>query len=209
MDKKYLALVFVGLAGCGALAPKESATKENAAQVNAAPALDKSGETDIAYAIEVQQGDDAVLVKEDHKFHSGDRFRLLFRPDFDAHIYVVNRGRGQSTYQTIFPRRLVEIGTEVRVPGADIGGDQGWMRMDAQAGNENLILIAATVPLDELDGMSQEMDREEFEARLATVERKYRPTSSRRFEDKDWVKVFAARGRGEMAIILRLPLEHR
>ena len=204
MKRRYVLGALIGLFGCG------GREKERADAKGAPPAVDTSAEKEIAYSIELEQGGELLHVGDDWQFHSGDRFRLLFRPEFDAYVYVVNRGPAQSAYQMLFPNPRIALqnpipaGKEVRVPDSDTA----WLHMDNQPGNENLILIAATTPLTELDGMGPNVDRDDFEARLANVERKRRPSSSRRFEDKNWVKLFAARGKEDLAIVLRLPLLH-
>jgi hypothetical protein len=205
MNRRYFLNAIAGslaLAGC--------ARKPDADETGAPPAVDKSAEAEIGYAIELEDSGTAVRVKEDRRFHSGDRFRFLFRPGFDAHVYLVNRGPGQASYQVLFPsdriavRNPIASGKSVTVPDPDTG----WLRMDASHGEENLILIAATAPLEEFSGIGADVGRDEFESKLAAVERRYRPNSSRRFEDGDWVKLFAARGRQDLAIVVRLPLLH-
>jgi hypothetical protein len=182
------------------------------------PAVDKSGESEIAYAIELDDPANPGMpmrVREDHEFHSGDRFRFLFQPGFDAYVYLFNRGPGQASYQALFPNPKIAIpnpipsGKTVTVPAPDMG----WLRMDQRKGEENLVLIASVMPLDEMqadasDGQAGAIGRDDFESRLAQVERRARPSSSRRFEDKDWVKLFAARDKGDVAIVQRLPLLH-
>ena len=174
------------------------------------PAVDKSAESEIDYGIELDDSGNTLRVKEDRAFHSGDRFRFLFRPGFDAYVYLFNRGPGQTSYQALFPnpripvRNPIPSGKSVTVPDADAG----WLRMDQRKGEENLVLIASVAVLDEMQPTDGAIGRDEFESRLAQVERRCRPTSSRRFEDKDWVKLFAAREKGDLAIVQRLPLLH-
>lgn len=189
-----------GLLGCGERGKEPVAGKEPVEEKSAPAPVDTSAEREVAYAIEIDQSRGPVRVGEDWRFHSGDRCRILFRPGFDAYVYVVNRGPRQMAYQMLFPsdriaaRNPIPAGSEVRVPGAETA----WLHMDEDAGDENLILIASTAPFAEFDGMAGEVGREDFEAKLAKVERKRRPASSRRFEDKDWVKLFAARGKEEI-----------
>jgi len=174
------------------------------------PAVDKSGESEIAYAIELDDSGNPIRVKEDRAFHSGDRFRFILRPGFDAYVYLFNRGPGQTEFQKLYPspripqHNPIPAGKEVVVPDPDTG----WLRMDKSKGEENLVLIASVAALDEMQAPDSTIGRDEFESRLAKVERRYRPSSSRRFEDKDWVKLFAAREKGDLAIVQRLPLLH-
>ena len=209
----------LGLAACsGGGGDKAAASKDGTAELPLPP-VEKSGESELAYAIEVRTdgGADAPntgMVREDRRFRSGDKFRLIFRPEFAAHVWVVARGPRQSTYQVLFPseraslKNPIAAGEKVTVPDED----SGWMRMDNQPGEENLVVVASTATLTEFAGMGSTVEREDFEARLAEVERRHRPSSSRRFEDGEWVKLFAARGSGakgeQLAIVVRLPLLH-
>jgi hypothetical protein len=80
--------------------------------------------------------------------------------------------------------------------------------LDNRPGIENVVLIASAMPLVEFNTPEQTIPRDECEDRIALLERDFRPSSSRRFEDKDWTKLFAAKGE-RTAILLRLPLDHR
>ena len=205
----------LGLAGCGREgAPEKSAAPaaSTATSTNEAPpALDKSSESELAYAIELQVTGNPVQVREDRKFRSGDLFRFVFRPEFDAYVYMVARGPSQANYTVLYPgerttaRNPIPAGEKVTVPNPDLG----WLHMDNEKGDENLILIASTSPLAEFAGMGTTVEREDFESRLAEVERQHRPASYRRFEDGEWVKLFAARGKESLAIVLRIPLLHQ
>lgn len=177
------------------------------------PAPERPAESAIAYAIQIQGSNEAAtdpaFVGEDRKFASGDRLRFVFRPEFDAHLYLVNRGPRQSVYQVLFPSERIALhnpipsGQKLSIPDAS-----GWLRLDAEPGDENLILVASTAAIPEFDGLGPTVDRDDYESRLAQVERRSRPRSSRRFEDGDWVKLFAARGKENLAIVLRIPLLH-
>ena len=185
-----------------------------AAQTGAVPqrrGLDTITSSPSAYAIELQVSGNPVPVREDRKFRSGDLFRFVFRPEFDAHVYMVARGPRQANYTVLYPGERasapnpIPAGEKVTVPNADIG----WLHMDNEKGDENLILIASTAPLAEFAGMGTTVEREDFESRLAEVERQHHPASYRRFEDGDWVKLFAAKGKESLAIVLRIPLLHQ
>lgn len=199
----FVATVVGGLAVAGC-------SRRRAANDAAPPAVDKSEEAELDYAIELDDSGHSIRVREDRKFHSGDGFRFLFRPGFNAYVYLVNRGPGQQSYQVLFPSERIGVrnpigkGRLVTVPDPATG----WLRMDANQGDENLVLIAASVPLEEFTQMPASVGRDEFESRLAAVERRCRSTSSRRFEDGDWVKLFAAGGKRDLAIVVRLPLWH-
>jgi len=175
------------------------------------PSPEASTEKELAYALELKEESGTRRVKESYRFASGDQFRVVFRPGFRAYVYLVNRGAGQASYSMLFPHPKIAVenpipsGKALSVPDVE----SGWMRFDDREGDENFILIASTVPLEEMMGLGKTVPRDDFEARLAKVERKFRPSSSRRFEDSEWVKLFAARQNQEdLALILRLPLQH-
>jgi hypothetical protein len=174
----------------------------------AGSALDTSNEREISYSIEREEQGKAVRVPETFQFKSGDRFRLRFRPGFSAFVYVANRGKGENSYSVLFPlpaersRNPLAVGTEVVLPN-----DKEWMRFDKVAGNEYLFLIAASKALVDLEQIGAQIPRDTFESQLAGIERQYQPTSSRRFQDGDLTKFFAAR-EGDIAIVVRLALQH-
>jgi len=174
------------------------------------PAAEKSDEKQIDYSIELEDGGKAVKVKETRQFRSGERFRFRFKPGFESHIYLLHRGPGESFWSVLFPNRKIDIknpihsGTVVTIPDEQTG----WLRIDDRKGNEHLVMIAATTPLQEFAVESNRISRDDFEDRIADVERLFRPTSSRRFEDDGWVKLFAAGPADKLAIVLTLPLMH-
>jgi hypothetical protein len=183
-------------------------TKPQPPPRTAAPALDTSSEREISYLIEREEQGHTAPAPEDFQFRSGDRFRFRFRPGFPAYMYVANRGSHQAAYRVLFPageersRNPLKAGTPVALPI-----DAEWLRLDESPGNEYLVLIASTVRLSELE-QTAEIPRDTFEAQLAGIERRYQPDSSRRFRDGDWTKFFAAR-EGDLALVVRLALEHR
>ena len=185
-----------------------------AAQTGAVPqrrGLDTITSSPSAYAIELQVSGNPVQVREDRKFRSGDLFRFVFRPEFDTHVYMVAREPRQANYTVRYPGdrasapNPIPAGEKVTVPNTDVG----WLHMDNEKGDDTLILIASTAPLAEFAGMGTTVEREDFESRLAEVERQHHPASYRRFEDGDWVKLFAAKGKESLAIVLRIPLLHQ
>ncbi len=215
LSRRYFASIAAGvltLTGCGSEGAPAKSVASPATPPNEVPAaLDKSAEAELAYAIELQVSGNPVPVREDRKFRSGDLFRFVFRPEFDAHVYMVARGPRQANYTVLYPGERasapnpIPAGEKVTVPNTDVG----WLHMDNEKGDENLLLIAATSPLAEFAGMGTTVEREAFESRLAEVERQHHPASYRRFEDGDWVKLFAAKGKDSLAIVLRIPLLHQ
>jgi hypothetical protein len=171
-------------------------------------ALDAS-ELRLDYAIYLEDGGSAKPIDEKHHFRSGEQFRIELRPAFPAHIYLLNRGPRQERYSRLFPvsgkplENPLEPNRAVMLPG-----NNEWYTLDNRPGVENVVLIAAAFPLVEFNTPEQSIPRDECEDRIALLERDYRPSSSRRFEDKGKVKLFAAR-EAKTVIVLRLPLDHR
>lgn len=174
------------------------------------PRTEKTNEKQIDYCVEVDDTGGPSKVAETREFHSGERFRFRFRPGFESHIYILNRGPGESFWTVLFPHPRIDIknpihaGKIVTIPDEQTA----WLRIDERKGNEHLVLIAATIPLQEFAVESDRVSRDDFEDRIANIERRYRPASSRRFEDDTWVKLFAAGTSDKLAIVLNLPLLH-
>jgi hypothetical protein len=173
------------------------------------PALDTSKERDLSYMIEREvDGQPVVVHGDDLEFRNGERFRVRFRPGFKAYIYVANRGSHQDSYHLLFPangadhdQNPLDKGTATSLPPAP-----AWLKLDQSPGDEYLTLIASTVPLEEF-GNTTEIPREKFDSELTDIERQYQPTSSRRFQDGDWTKYFAARD-GDLVLVAKLALRH-
>ncbi len=171
--------------------------------------LDMSGELELDYAILLDDDGAERRIDEKRRLRDNDRFRVQLKPGFAAHVYLLNRGTVQPHYTFLYPNPKIsrenplEAGRAVTLPGGS-----EWFTLDKASGVENLVLIASPVALVEFNTPERTIPRDECEARLALVERDYRPKSSRRFEDRDWVKLFAARG-AKTAFVLRLPLDHR
>jgi hypothetical protein len=166
-------------------------------------------ELQLDYAILLKDSGGAKRINEKYHFQNGDRFQLELRPAFAAHVYLLNRGPKQGSDQFLYPSPKISIENPLE-PNKAItlpGGDE-WFTIDSQAGVENVTLIAADHPVVEFNTPERSIARDEFENRLSLIERDYRPTSSRRFEDKEWVKLFAA-GDPRTVIVMRLPLDHQ
>jgi hypothetical protein len=174
-----------------------------------AQAQNMAGELELDYAILLEEHGQPRRITEKHQFHSGDRFRIEVRPAFDAHLYLLNRGSAQDHYSRLFPNSKVAV--ENPLPArrvVTLPSDRDWYTLDSPQGVENVVLVAAAYAPAELNMPEESMAREEVENRLALLERDYRPSSSRRFEDRDWVKLFASKD-AKTVMLLRIPLEHR
>jgi hypothetical protein len=210
-------LFLAGLTGLGAftsgcskiwMGDKKDDPKTDPGKPTPAPSL-TAGEKTFLYAIEVQRPGGPQLVKEDYSFRSGDGFRLRLKPGFNAYVYVLNRGNREKGFKLLFPSLLVRARNPIASGGEAVIPDdpQKWMRMDEVAGEENFILVASMSPLPDLED-PQRTSANEVDQTLTSIEREYRPQSSRRFEDGDWVKVLAADGGKDIAMVLRIPLRH-
>ena len=79
--------------------------------------------------------------------------------------------------------------------------------MDQTAGDMRISAVdCVDGGLPEL-GTGTQIGRDQFDAQMAEIERRYQPTSSRRFRDGDWTKFFAARD-GDLALVVRMALRH-
>jgi hypothetical protein len=197
------------LSGCSVPSLSSKQPKDNLTSGAPNERTDIASELQLDYTILLDSEGGAKRVSEKYRFHGGDRFRIQLRPAFAAHVYILNRGPQQAAYSFLFPspgiatENPLPANTPITLPGAD-----KWYTLDNRRGVEGLVLIASPVPLVEFNTPEVTIPRDECEERIGLVERDYRPNSSRRFEDKDWTKLFAARG-DKTAIVLRLPLDHR
>jgi hypothetical protein len=213
MDRRqFLTAVaqLVAVAGAGCSRANSKAAGKSAGEGSAVPPPERTSEKQLDYCLELQQQPSEPLrIKETRTFRDGERFRFRFRPGFDAYIYMLNRGPGENTWSVLFPNAKIEVKNPIH-PGhaVTVPGETEWLRCDDRRGNEHLVLIAATSPLEEFAIASGRISKNDFEDRLASVERLYRPASSRRFEDDGWVKLFAAGPGTDLAIVLNLPLLH-
>jgi hypothetical protein len=196
--------VLASLIGCNHVDPPRSSNSSTAPS----PSLAPTNEREIAYEIDREEQGQPKPVSEQYDFHSDDRFRIRFRPDFAAYIYVVNRGEHEGSYHVLFPSQNEQpqnpLGKGVF---AAVPSDTDWLRFDKTPGNEFFFLIASTVSLPDFE-QSPLIPRDTFDVELAQVERRYQPSSSHRFQDHNLTKFFAAR-KGDLALVVRLNLQHQ
>lgn len=200
-----------GLSGCNQLRKEDPAkTADEGAKDRGEGVIGASEEITLAYAIELE-GESGKLrtVADTFEFRSRDRFRILVRPQFAAYLYLYARGPGQGNYQLLFPDFQREAANPVPVKQQTVmPGKDAWLTMDAKKGLESVVLIAANGEIPQFNTTEKSIGRDAFEERLAQVERGCRPVSSRRFVDREWVKLFAAKSGKPVAWIERLPLLH-
>ena len=162
----------------------------------------------LRYGLELEDRDGPRLVQEDFAFRSGDRFRFVIESESSVYAYLFNRGTEERSYTQLYPRELgraraLPSDREITVP-ADT-----WYRLDTEAGTEQMVLVIATAPVDEL-ALDDEEDLQAaaFEQRLAELERSYRPERFRRRTVDDRVELVAEGSEDAFAMVVRIPLEH-
>jgi hypothetical protein len=199
---------------------KNSRGEAPPAAVRSAPpeGLGGAPELQLDYSIVLNDNGTGRRVGEKYHFRSGDQFRIEVRPAFAAYVYLLNRGPREANYAFLFPapkefENALPQNRVIALPRAS-----EWFTLDNKPGVENVLLIASAHSVMEFNTPERSIQRDEFEDRIALVERDGRPASSRRFEDQDWVKVFAApssrmaspqNAPDKTVIVLRLPLDHR
>ena len=160
------------------------------------------------YGLELEDRDGTRFVQEDFAFRSGDRFRFVIESESSVYVYLFNRGTGERSYTQLYPRELgraraLPSDREVTIPA------DNWYRLDAEAGVEQMVLVVAAEPVDELDlGDEGDLQTAAFDERLGEVERTYRPERFRRRMVDDRVELVAEGPEGAMVMVVRISLEH-
>jgi hypothetical protein len=149
----------------------------------------------------------ATSLPPDHSFRSGDRFRVVLKPDFDAYVYLFNQNPVEQRVAVLYPPSMnaaaVQANAESRAPGT-----QSWFRMDDKPGSEVLIIVASPKPLPELNSANGSLARQDFESWLATTEREGKPKSQQSFVDGNWTKLMAEASPDPIVFVHRIPLRH-
>ena len=162
----------------------------------------------IRYGLELEDRDGPRFVQEDFAFRSGDRFRFVIEAGSSVYAYLFHRGPGERSYMQLYPRergraRALPADREATVP------DDGWYRFDAEVGIEQMVLVVAPEPVDELELAGEgDLRAAVFDERLADLERVYRPERFRRRTVDDRVELVAQGGETGMAMVVRIPLAH-
>jgi hypothetical protein len=164
-------------------------------------------EITLAFSLEaVGDAGAAASLPQDHSFHSGDRFRLVLKPDFEAYVYLFNQNPADPRVAVLYPpspnAAAVQANVESRAPNP-----QGWFRMDDKSGSEVLILVASPKPLPQLNWSDGGLARQDFETWLATAEREGKPKSQQSFVDDNWTKLMAE-AQDAAVLVQRIPLRH-
>jgi hypothetical protein len=166
---------------------------------------------EVAYALQILDGDGKTqTVREDATLRSGDRFALLVKTSSPLHLYLFNRGRGDSSYRRLFPASGQDprVGTFSDSPLRLPQDRESWMRLDKRSGNEHLVLIASKMPLEKLENATS-IRRDQVEDTLAEIERNQRPRDLERREDGNWTRWKTETQRPGMVLVCRIPLLHR
>lgn len=148
-------------------------------------------------------------VGRDFRFRSGDGFRFAFRADFDAHVYLFNRAERAADYVALVPGPATRVanpiyaGEAVHLPGAP-----EWLRFDRQPGWEHFVMVVSTAPQADFEPDGNSIDRDAFERSLARIERLQTPASRSSVTEADKTREFFAASAREVALVVRLPLEH-
>lgn len=165
-------------------------------------------EITLAFTLEMLGEHDSVsLVAPDRVFRSGERFRVVLKPDFNAYVYLFNQNPEDARVQILYPvapkTAVVQPGSETRAPG-----DEGWFRMDRKSGSEVLILVASPNPLPELKPVNGTLDRRVFESWLAKTEEEAKPKSQRIYQTATWSNLMADASQTPLVFVHRIPLKH-
>ena len=167
-----------------------------------------AGMVTFRYGLELEDRDGTRFVQEDFAFRSGDRFRFVIDSESSVYAYLFNRGTGARSYTQLYPRergraRALPDDREVTIP------PDNWFRLDAAAGVEQMVLVVATEPVNELDFADErDLRTDAFDARLGDVERTNRPDRFRRRMVDDRVELVAEGPEESMVMVVRISLQH-
>ena len=164
------------------------------------------------YAIEIKSGrDGARRVNPSYVFRSGDRFRFVFRSDFDAFVYLFSRGTGEGAYSRLFPHSGMQASNVVRPDFNVLVPDAGnWFAFDEQDGVEHVVIVVANRPLRELDEVGTEIGMDRLDYTLSQLSRMRGYSGSRsQSSGEGWTKLtLLGRGGSAAVRVSRLALTH-
>ena len=143
-------------AGQPAVTPAAPAQGTAAAAEVILPAPDPAKGLTIRYAVVLDGGDGQARAPENLTFATGTRFRLLLTPSDDLYVYVIHQGTDGS-YILLQP-----------IPGGATSVDRfaagatqrlpltGWFQFDAQAGTENLYVVASANKIERMEQLLEQ-----------------------------------------------------
>lgn len=114
------------------------------------PASPLPDRIELTYKILAKQ--DALLqaVPETYPFRSGNMMRLAFQVNVDSYAYVLARGSSGAT-RVLYPSEKIDGGANrLKANTEHIVPAEGWFAFDATPGAEELTVIIARRPLDEV-----------------------------------------------------------
>ena len=196
-----------GLAALCVIAFGTACASKNRSTAPAAPRAVQN----LEYGIEVAAGrDGARRVNSSHVFRNGDRFRFVFRSDFDAFVYLFSRGTGEGAYSRLFPHGDLQVSNVVR-PDFEVlvpsGG--GWLEFDDTPGTEHLVLAVSNRPLRQLEDVGSEVEMDRLDYTLSQLSRMRGYSASQpNVGGGDWTRL-TLRALGSPAVrVERLALTH-
>lgn len=101
---------------------------------------------------------DVREVTDKHRFHSGDRIRLVFEANAQGHLYIFQRG-ASGRGQLLFPDRRINEGQNAVKPYRRVsippptGPSEGWWGFDRNEGEEQIYLFFSPKPIDDLQAL--------------------------------------------------------
>jgi hypothetical protein len=93
-----------------------------------------------------------VNVERGQTLKSGDQFKIRFKMDQDAFLYILLQGTTGNITQ-LFGGKIDRGKTYTLPEGND------WFRLDENSGQETIFLLPARTPLKQLDGIIQDLQR--------------------------------------------------
>ena len=169
---------------------------------------------ELRYTLEVEreEGEERNPVAVTGGFESGDRFTLRVRPTDDAYLYLFVSDT-EGGYALVAPR-LEEDGS---LPGPAEGGADAQLppagtslRLDENPGVERLYLLASREPLDEVEALLEDEQRQVGEAWLIDLRDHYarNGTLTRQVRNEAVRLDYRQRGRGAAVVFDTIVMRH-
>lgn len=108
---------------------------------------------------------ESFILKEGQPLSSGDQYRVVFQPDQDCYIYLVNMDAAGNVYGLYPPAGQPSLTSGGRV--CEAPGGTEWFTLDQTVGEETLYLVAARRPLAELEALLKKASQPPAEPQVA------------------------------------------
>ncbi len=157
----------------------------------------------LSYGLELARGEEFSPVGDDHRFASGDRFRVRLETDFEAWVYLFNRSEGEDVYAVVYPLSDREHSSrrgEILLPP----GESGWLAMDETPGDEELILVIATDSCPAFATGQESVASAELEPELGRIAAELESVSWHRSVAGDRVHLKVAGSKERLTYVARL-----